>query len=64
MQKYLFEAGETVAFRGTDGLKIQFLWITNNVNEDVTSGTKIRENFLPEHEMQHNNLVMFYEDPA
>ena len=64
MQEYLFEAGETVVFRGTDDLKFNFLRITKNVKADVTPRTKIRGNLLLEHEIKHNGSVLFYEDPA
>ena len=40
VQEYLFEAGETVMFRGTDDLKFSLLRITKNVKGDVTPRTK------------------------
>ena len=64
LQEYLFEAGETVVFRGTDGLKFNLLRITINVSKDVTPRTKVRGNFLLEPEIQHNGSVLFYEDPV
>ena len=53
VQEYLFEGGETVVFRGTDGSKFN-LRITRNVKEYVTLRTKIRG----------NGSVLFHEDPA
>ena len=64
MQEYCFKAGEAIVFRGTDSLKFNLLRITKNVKDNVTPGTKIRGNFLLEHEIQHNGSVLFYEDPA
>ena len=59
----LFEIGEVVVFRGTDGLDFNLLKITKNVKFGVTPRTKIKGNFLLESNTVEDGSVIFAEDP-
>ena len=59
----LFEIGEVVVFRGTDGLDFNLLKITKNVKFGVTPRTKIKGNFLLESNTLEDSSVLFVEDP-
>ena len=65
MEDELFQVGEKIAFRGTDGYSFNLLQVTKEYNiVQITTRTDIKGNSLiPSEENDEDNLITFVADP-